>query len=406
MLWDGRPIGLAERLRFGYMPEERGLYPRMPVGEQIEYFGRLHGLDASAARAAAARWLGSARLAGRAAAKVEELSHGNQQRAQLAAALVFTPELLVLDEPFAGLDPVAVRTLAEILRAEAARGAAVLFSSHQLELVEDICEDVAIIDQGRIVASDDLATLKRRRAGADRAPARGRPAAVAAGGRRRRNRRAPQRRPAARWPDVDPEQVLAAAERTAQVVEFKSTARPLLPSSSLELVASDRAARITLVARREIRERLRSRRSSPRRWSCSSSSVERPRSKARSRRPRPTGRRYDTGAAGSPSRCSARRNRSTTQRSDYVGRLGRSGTPALDAEEVDALLLLSQDRLLFLENIDAKAAAIADTAVRALRNELPPAPELTASTLHPPADETTDAETLVAYVGSCSCSCR
>ena len=91
---------------------------------------------------------------------MEELSHGNQQRAQLAAALVFEPELLVLDEPFAGLDPVAVRTLAEILRAEAARGAAVLFSSHQLELVEDICEDVAIIDHGRIVATDNVATLK------------------------------------------------------------------------------------------------------------------------------------------------------------------------------------------------------------------------------------------------------
>ena len=105
LLWDGRPIELEERLRFGYMPEERGLYPRMPVGEQVAYFGRLHGLDALEARTAAADWLERLGLGDRAGAKVEELSHGNQQRAQLAAALVHTPELLVLDEPVVGLDP-------------------------------------------------------------------------------------------------------------------------------------------------------------------------------------------------------------------------------------------------------------------------------------------------------------
>ena len=145
-------------MRFGYMPEERGLYPRMPW-EQLEYFGRLHGLDANAARAAARQWLERLGLADRGEAKVEELSHGNQQRAQLAAALVHEPELLVLDEPFAGLDPVAVRTLAEVLRGEAARGAAMVFSSHQLELVEDICEEVVIIDHGRIVATGTVDEL-------------------------------------------------------------------------------------------------------------------------------------------------------------------------------------------------------------------------------------------------------
>src|SRR5690349_13709703 len=150
VLWDRRPVGVTERLRFGYMPEERGLYPRMPVGEQIAYFGRLHGMSAAAARAAARAWLDRLGLADRADAKTEELSHGNQQRAQLAAALVHEPELLVLDEPFAGPAPVAVQTLADVLRAEAARGAAVLFSSHQLELVEDICQEVAIIDHGRV----------------------------------------------------------------------------------------------------------------------------------------------------------------------------------------------------------------------------------------------------------------
>ena len=236
-LWDGQPIGLNERLRFGYMPEERGLYPRMRVGEQIEYFGRLHGLPASAARGAAARWLERLGLEGRETAKVEELSHGNQQRAQLAAALVHEPELLVLDEPFAGLDPVAVRTLADVLRGEAARGAAVLFSSHQLELVEDICEDVAIIDHGRIVATGDVATLKRasRRRKIelqlDGAPPQWLPdvAGVQLAERRNGDLRLLVGR------DVDPEDVLAAAERSAQVVAF-NFGPPSLAELFLELV--------------------------------------------------------------------------------------------------------------------------------------------------------------------------
>lgn len=160
--WDRRPVGTTERLRFGYMPEERGLYPRMPVGEQVAYFGCLHGLSGASARTATGVWLERLGLADRAAAKLEELSHGNQQRAQLAAALVHAPDLLVLDEPFAGLDPAAVKTLAAVLRGEAERGAAVLFSSHQLELVEDICEDVAIIDNGRVVATGDVQELRRR----------------------------------------------------------------------------------------------------------------------------------------------------------------------------------------------------------------------------------------------------
>ena len=160
VLWNERPIGPAERLRFGYMPEERGLYPRMRVGEQLAYFGCLHGLDDDAARVAAVHWLERLDLADRVDAKLEELSHGNQQRAQLAVALLHEPDLLVLDEPFAGLDPVAVRTLAEVLRGEAGRGAAVLFSSHQLELVEDICEEVAIVDHGRVVATGDVGALR------------------------------------------------------------------------------------------------------------------------------------------------------------------------------------------------------------------------------------------------------
>ncbi|HET6848324.1 MAG TPA: ATP-binding cassette domain-containing protein [Gaiellales bacterium] len=237
LLWDGDPITLTERLRFGYMPEERGLYPRMPVGDQIEYFARLHGLETPMARTAAADWLARLGLGERMGAKVEELSHGNQQRAQLAAALVHGPELLVLDEPFAGLDPVAVHTLARVLRDEAARGAAVVFSSHQLDLVEDICQDVAIIDHGRIVASGDLATLRRssqsRRVALqlDGAPPEWKPdiAGVQLVDRHNGDLRLLVGR------DVDPDMVLAAAQRTARVVEF-AYGPPSLDELFLELV--------------------------------------------------------------------------------------------------------------------------------------------------------------------------
>ena len=237
LLWDGRPIGLQERLRFGYMPEERGLYPRMPVAEQLAYFGCLHELDDHAAAAAASDWLERLGLADRADAKLEELSHGNQQRAQLAAALLHQPDLLVLDEPFAGLDPVAVDTLADVLRDEAARGAAVLFSSHQLELVEDICEDVAIIDHGRIVATGDVATLrrasKRRRIELqlEGAPATWVPEVAGVELVERRN--GDLRLLAGK--DVDPERVLVAAERSGQVLEF-SYGPPSLAELFLELV--------------------------------------------------------------------------------------------------------------------------------------------------------------------------
>jgi ABC-2 type transport system ATP-binding protein len=236
--WDRQAVRLRDRLRFGYMPEERGLYPRMPVAEQIVYFGRLHGMDAEKARTAAEFWLQRLGLAERAAAKLEELSHGNQQRAQLATALVHEPELLVLDEPFAGLDPVAVQTLAEVLRKEADRGAAVLFSSHQLDLVEDICEDVAIVDHGRIVATGKLDALRRRsehrqiELRLEGAPPRWLPhvAGVELVGRHDGTLRLAAER------DVDPELVLAEAERTAQVVGF-SYGPPSLTELFLELVA-------------------------------------------------------------------------------------------------------------------------------------------------------------------------
>jgi len=158
--WKGLPIGPEQRLQFGYMPEQRGLYPRMKVVEQLVYFAELHGMSRTEASASAARWLTTLGLSDRGEDRLEQLSHGNQQRVQLAAALVHDPDLLILDEPFSGLDPVAVETLAASLQAEAARGKAVIFSSHQLDLVEDLCEDVVIINQGRNVMEGKVARLK------------------------------------------------------------------------------------------------------------------------------------------------------------------------------------------------------------------------------------------------------
>jgi ABC-2 type transport system ATP-binding protein len=158
--WRGKPIDRDARLRFGYMPEQRGLYPRMKVAEQLAYFAELHGLAAPAARSAAARWLDGLGLSDRASSRLETLSHGNQQRVQLGAALVHDPEMLVLDEPFSGLDPLGIETMSSILRARTAECVAVVFSSHQLDLVEDICEDVVIINRGRIAAAGPIDTLR------------------------------------------------------------------------------------------------------------------------------------------------------------------------------------------------------------------------------------------------------
>jgi ABC-2 type transport system ATP-binding protein len=165
VLFDGRPVTFSRRARFGYMPEERGLYPKMRVRDQLVYFGRLHGIDAADAAAAADRWIARLGLSARAGDRVEQLSLGNQQRVQLATAMVHDPELLVLDEPFSGLDPVGVDVLSGVLADYAAGGVPVLFSSHQLELVERLCEAVAIIKDGRLVASGRVEELRDR--GAD-----------------------------------------------------------------------------------------------------------------------------------------------------------------------------------------------------------------------------------------------
>jgi ABC-2 type transport system ATP-binding protein len=158
--WRGRPVGPEERARFGYMPEERGLYPKMRVSDQLTYFAELSGMNAAAAKEATEEWLARLGLGDRSGARLEELSHGNQQRVQLAAALVHDPELAVLDEPFSGLDPLGVEAMAELLAQTAATGVAVLFSSHQLDLVEDVCQDVVIIDHGKIVLAGVVEELR------------------------------------------------------------------------------------------------------------------------------------------------------------------------------------------------------------------------------------------------------
>jgi ABC-2 type transport system ATP-binding protein len=163
--WDGQPVTFENRRRFGYMPEERGLYPKMRVAEQLDYFARLHGLTAAAAAAAADRWTERLGIAERRNDPVEKLSLGNQQRVQLAVALVHDPDVLVLDEPFSGLDPVGVDALASALTEKCQDGTPVVFSSHQLDLVERLCDSVGILARGRLVATGTVEELRKRETG-------------------------------------------------------------------------------------------------------------------------------------------------------------------------------------------------------------------------------------------------
>ena len=158
--WDGRPIDPAVQRRIGYMPEERGLYPRMKVGDQLVYLARLHGMDQTAAERSMERWTDVLGISHRRDDEVIKLSLGNQQRVQLAAALVHDPAILVLDEPFSGLDPVAVDVMSGVLRDQAAAGVPVMFSSHQLELVERLSDRVGIIRDGSMVAVGDIEALR------------------------------------------------------------------------------------------------------------------------------------------------------------------------------------------------------------------------------------------------------
>ena len=159
--WDGRPADEGDRRSWGYMPQERGLYRDMRVIDLLVWFARLHGLDRTTARTNAEALLGELGLGERARDEVKELSGGMAQRVQLAAAMVHEPALLVLDEPFAGLDPVAIEFLSQVVREHVGAGRNLLFSSHQLDLVEDLCDTISLINRGRVVLQGDVRELKR-----------------------------------------------------------------------------------------------------------------------------------------------------------------------------------------------------------------------------------------------------
>ncbi len=162
--WNGAPITDEVRHTFGYMPAERGMYPKMRAREQLVYFAQLAGATRADSETSAATWLDRMGLSERADDEVQSLSSGNQQRMQLAIALVHDPAVLILDEPFSGLDPVAVETMKQMLAEQVERGVTVLLSSHQLDLVSDVCPDVVIVSGGRIVLAGPVTEIRQRSA--------------------------------------------------------------------------------------------------------------------------------------------------------------------------------------------------------------------------------------------------
>lgn len=161
VLWNGSPITAPERAQFVYMPEERGLYPKQPVRTQLVYLGELHGMTGKQARDAADALMNRFGLGDRLKDKLETLSLGNQQRVQIAAAVIAEPVGLVLDEPFNGLDPDAVDEMFAVLSEFTKRQVPVLFSSHQLDLVERLCDDIVILAKGKVVADGPVDELRR-----------------------------------------------------------------------------------------------------------------------------------------------------------------------------------------------------------------------------------------------------
>ncbi len=166
VLLQGHPVTAAERSTFGYMPEERGLYPKQPIIDQLVYLGQLHRMSQGDARSRAQELLERFQLGDRGKDKLESLSLGNQQRVQIAASLLHRPSVLILDEPFSGLDPVAVDAMVDLLREQTRQGVPILFSSHQLDLVDRLCDNLVILQKGRLVTSgsgDDLRAAAPRR---------------------------------------------------------------------------------------------------------------------------------------------------------------------------------------------------------------------------------------------------
>ncbi|MDL2237912.1 ATP-binding cassette domain-containing protein [Christensenellaceae bacterium OttesenSCG-928-K19] len=160
VLVDGAPIDRG-KLRIGYLPEERGLYAKSLIAEQLLYLARLRGMHTKEAKKSIAYWLEKMGLAEYANKKLEVLSKGNQQKIQLAAALIAKPELIILDEPFSGLDPVNATLLEDVVKEQITEGKMVLFSSHQMNYVEKFCDHIAILHQGRIVLDGEIDEIKR-----------------------------------------------------------------------------------------------------------------------------------------------------------------------------------------------------------------------------------------------------
>jgi ABC-2 type transport system ATP-binding protein len=159
--WNGVPVGDLPRRTWGYLPEERGLYPRMGVLDQLVYYASLYGQTPQRARREALAWLARFRIPEYADRRAEELSKGNQQKIQFIAAILHGPEVLLMDEPFTGLDPINLVLLREAFMELRDRGRTLVFSTHQMEAAEAMCESVAIVDHGRLVAGGRLRDLKR-----------------------------------------------------------------------------------------------------------------------------------------------------------------------------------------------------------------------------------------------------
>lgn len=159
--WNGKPISYATSPEIGYLPEERGLYPKMKVEEQLIFLAQLRGMTKSDAKIAMNKWLERMEITHYANKKVEELSKGNQQKIQVIASLMHNPQLLILDEPFSGLDPVNVEMLKEAIIQFRNEGATIVFSSHRMDHVEELCEQLSIIDKGKQIVSGTLRDVKR-----------------------------------------------------------------------------------------------------------------------------------------------------------------------------------------------------------------------------------------------------
>jgi ABC-2 type transport system ATP-binding protein len=159
--WNNKPINYKTSPEIGYLPEERGLYPKMKVEEQLIFLGQLRGMNKTDAKAGLKNWLDRMEIPHYANKKVEELSKGNQQKIQVIASLLHNPKLLILDEPFSGLDPVNVELLKEAIIEFRNSGATIVFSSHRMDHVEELCEELSIIHHGKQIVSGTLREVKQ-----------------------------------------------------------------------------------------------------------------------------------------------------------------------------------------------------------------------------------------------------